>query len=204
MAGERKQRRRMDPDERRAQLLACAIKAFAARGIDRATHADVAREAGVSVPTVFVYFPTRAELADAVLVETDRFFTGMVGDALASATDPHKALMTVATTFADMADSHPDHVRVWLDWSTAVRDELWPRYLEFQERVIGLMRKSIRTGQRKGLVPAAVAADDAARMIVGDAHMVALMKLSGRPKRQVDRFLGHLVESALGAVGGEG
>ena len=64
---------RLDPAQRRAQLLACAITAFAEVGISRAGHAEVARRAGVSVPTVFVYFPTREALVDAVLGEVGRY-----------------------------------------------------------------------------------------------------------------------------------
>jgi TetR/AcrR family hemagglutinin/protease transcriptional regulator len=69
----RKRATRTSPELRQAQLLACAMKVFARLGIGRAVHADVAREARVSVPTVFSYFPTGDALKIAVVTEIDRF-----------------------------------------------------------------------------------------------------------------------------------
>ena len=57
----------MAPDERRQQLLGIAIHVFATKGIDGARHGDVARAAGVSIPTVHAYFKTRNDLVSAVL-----------------------------------------------------------------------------------------------------------------------------------------
>jgi TetR/AcrR family transcriptional regulator, hemagglutinin/protease regulatory protein len=51
--------RRLDPSERRPQLLECAMRVFARRGLGSARHSEIAKEAKVSVPTVFFYFPSR-------------------------------------------------------------------------------------------------------------------------------------------------
>src|SRR5271156_346012 len=81
MGGRDSSRRRrapaLDKAERRALLLGSAIRVFARRGIGAARHAEIAREAKVSVPTVFFYFPTREALVSAVLDEVARFFTEM-------------------------------------------------------------------------------------------------------------------------------
>ena len=61
-AAPRSARKRLPPDERRAQLLAIAIDVFAERGLGAARHAEIAERAGVAVSTVFVYFPTREEV----------------------------------------------------------------------------------------------------------------------------------------------
>ena len=60
-------RRRLPPEERRAQLLEIAIDVFAERGLGAARHAEIAERAGVAVSTVFAYFETREALVDAVL-----------------------------------------------------------------------------------------------------------------------------------------
>src|SRR5215831_11115554 len=81
MAGHSSSRRRRAPAlekvERRALLLQCAMRVFARRGLGSARHAEIARAAKVSVPTVFFYFPTRTVLVSAVLEEVARFFTEM-------------------------------------------------------------------------------------------------------------------------------
>src|ERR1700719_611396 len=69
--------KRLDPSLRRPQLLACAMRVFARRGLGGARHSEIAREAKVSVPTVFFYFPTRDALVREVLEEVARFFREM-------------------------------------------------------------------------------------------------------------------------------
>lgn len=46
-------------DERRRHILRTAEACFARDGFDRATIADVCREAGVSTRAVYVYFPNK-------------------------------------------------------------------------------------------------------------------------------------------------
>lgn len=60
-------RRRLDPAERREQILSAASDVFAATPYADASVADVAAAAGVSEPLVFRYFPTKAALVTAVV-----------------------------------------------------------------------------------------------------------------------------------------
>jgi AcrR family transcriptional regulator len=59
--------RRLAVDERRAQLLARATELFGTHGYDELSMAAIAREAGVSKPLLYHYFPTKRRLFEAVL-----------------------------------------------------------------------------------------------------------------------------------------
>ena len=165
---------RLVPAERRAQLLACAITAFAEAGVSRAGHADVARRAGVSVPTVFVYFPTREALVEAVLGEVGRF---IVDDVLrpvqARPADAPQLLMDTALAFTEAVGSHPDCARVRVDWNTASRGDVSPRYLEFQSRAFAVLKPTVLRGKRDGSLAKNLDADEATRLLVGSAHRLA-------------------------------
>lgn len=188
---------RLSPEQRRAQLLACALRVFARRGLSGAHHAEIAHEAGVSVSTVFVYFPSRADLVDAVLTEVARWLLDMAERIHAEETLPApEVILRHARAFADSVDSHPDHARVWLDWSTAIREETWPRYLEFQDRVVGILEKTVRRGQREGSIPRHVDPEDDARLVVGAAHMLAQMKFTRLEPARVERFIRALARAA--------
>src|SRR5580692_4718638 len=164
--------RRLDPSQRRPQLLQCAMRVFARRGLGGARHSEIAKEAKVSVPAVFFYFPTREALVKAVLDEVGRFLTDMTIEIHSSQGSAPEIVLAHAKAFADSVDTHPDYARVWLDWSTAMRDEIWPLYLKFQENVVGLIANTIRRWQRERGLPEEEAEDDA-RLIVGSAHMIA-------------------------------
>lgn len=187
----------MNPDDRRAQLLVCGVQVFAHLGIGRASHAEVARAAGVSVATVFNYFPSRENLVEQVLSQVDEFLTQMTANIELSHLGAPEALYKLMSAFAEAANTDTDMVRVWLEWSTSIRDDTWPKYLEFQERVIDRLRQIIIAGKHAGTVAADVDPEDAARIVVGDAHMVALMQFAHQPSADMDRFLRHLVESVL-------
>src|SRR6185369_15791164 len=57
-----KRRVRLDNDERRAQLLALARKAFSNRAYDDVSIDDLARDAKISKGLLYHYFPTKRDL----------------------------------------------------------------------------------------------------------------------------------------------
>jgi TetR/AcrR family transcriptional regulator, hemagglutinin/protease regulatory protein len=197
---ERRRARRLAPAERRAQLLERALRVFARRGLGEGRHAEIAKEAGVSVPTVFFYFPTRADLVQAVLDEVGRFYLEMAVRIHGRPLPAPRIMLDHATTFANSVDTHPDYARVWLDWSTAVRDEVWPRYLEFQGQVIHRIEQTIRRGQREGSLAAGVDPGDEAHLMFSSAHIIAQMKFAHESPERIERFLQTLVHIAIGGV----
>jgi AcrR family transcriptional regulator len=66
---EPKRRIRLETDERRAQLLALARKAFSDRSYDEVSIDDLAREARISKGLLYHYFPTKRDLYVAGLSE---------------------------------------------------------------------------------------------------------------------------------------
>jgi TetR/AcrR family hemagglutinin/protease transcriptional regulator len=198
MASPRPRANRLAPRERRAQLLTCALRVFARRGLGRATHAEVAAEAGVAVATVFAYFRTREALVRAVLEEAERFQLDLVDLHHRPGVPVPRALLDHAIAFAASVDTHPDHTRVLLEWSTAIREEIWPLYLSFHERIVEKVALTVRRGQQEGSVPSDLDPDDTALLVVGAGHVVAQMKFARQPPGKVHRFLLALLRGAIG------
>ncbi len=65
-------RLRLEVDERRAQLLALALRTFAERSYDEVSIDELARAAGVSKGLVYHYFPAKRDLYVAALREAAR------------------------------------------------------------------------------------------------------------------------------------
>ncbi len=191
---------RMAPEARRAQLLACAVRVFARRGLGAARHADVATEAGVSLPAVFFYFDTREQLVAAVLDEVARHYLRMIAEVLAEDAPPRERLLAVARAFAESVERHPDHARVWLDWSTAVREELWPRYLRFQARVIQALTRIVQEGQRRHEIRRDIPPADAALVMYGAAYIVMQLQLRGATPSRIARFARSLIAAIATAT----
>ena len=137
--GEPTTRRRLEPSERRAQLLEHAISAFAEAGIERAVHADVSARANVSTPTVFKYFPTREALVDAVLSEVEESLivleTYLPSGVTLSSPELVRAL---AGALSQLCTERPDLMKVSLIWSVAFSN-VRARYLSFGARVLEIL-----------------------------------------------------------------
>lgn len=189
---------RMPPEDRRAQLLECAIRVFARRGLSRGGHAEVAAEAEVAVPTVFSYFRTRGELLEAVLEKVVHYYEQMADRHYRPDNPSPRALLDFALAFAASVESDRDLSTVLLDWSTAVRSEIWPMFLDFHRGMVARIEGTIVRGQRQGSIAADLDANNAALIIIGSAHLVVQMKFSHTAPERVHRFLLALLRAAIG------
>lgn len=192
---------RLAPDARRAQLLDCAIKVFARRGLGRGGHGEIAREAGVSVPTVFAYFRTREQLVGEVLAEIVRIYDDMADRHYRAEVPAPRAMLDFSFAFAASVDARPDAAKLLLEWSSAVRDEVWPLFLQFHSAMAAKIQAMIERGQREGSIEREIDAENAALMMIGSAHLVVQMKFSRFPPERLQRFLLGMLRGALGERG---
>jgi TetR/AcrR family transcriptional regulator, hemagglutinin/protease regulatory protein len=174
------------------------MRVFARRGLGAARHAEIARAARVSVPTVFFYFPTRKALVSAVLEEVARFFTEMAETAHGKRGPAPELILGHMRAFAEAVDTHPDHTRVLLEWSTALRDEVWPLFLRFQEKIIAMLARTIRRWRLETASDRDPEAEDDARMIAATGYVLVQMKVAKLPDSRIERFLQTLVRDTLG------
>ncbi|MCA8977471.1 MAG: hypothetical protein KDC98_22300, partial [Planctomycetes bacterium] len=108
-----------------------------------------------------------------------------------------EVIETVLMVFCDAIDTHPDYVRVWLEWSVAVRGALWDGYLRFHRAALAGIRAIAARGVAHGQVRADVDLDDAAHVVVSLAHMVAQMSFSGASRARIARTVHSLVHGYL-------
>ena len=191
-------RTRLKPEERHAQLLEAAVRAFARRGLQRATHSDIAEECGVVVGTVFLYFPTREALLNEVLTEVERESASIAARCYGDGAAAPEAIRRDVRETLDLIDRKPEYALVWLDWSTAVREETWPRYLAFQDRVVETIARSVALGQQAGAVETRESPETCARLIVGSTMMLAQMHFTKQPRERIEAFADAVVDMALG------
>lgn len=190
-------RTRLAPDDRRAQLVEHAIGCFADHGIARATQAQVAARAGVSVSAVYFYFRTRADLVSAVLDAIASTIVTMVAEAVARPGMPEDVLAVLAGRTADMAVEQPDTVRVWLDWSTGVRADVWPQFLSLQQRLHTLVESVLLRDTAGAGLASVPATRTAARLFVGGAHTLALMRFENVGDAELRLFIDQMVGGAV-------
>ena len=177
--------KRLSPEQRREQLLACAIMSYADLGVMRAGHGDVAKCAGVSTATVFNYFPTREALTQAVFQEVYNVFDRMF-DAFPIRPEHTGSLGFLSAAYEFLVAEHPDVAKVVLNWSASFSDEVRPAFLKFQSWVL--------SGIHTRLEPPRENMSDA-RIIMASAYQYARMKLDGTDQAVLDRFTARVMSA---------
>jgi len=181
-------RKRMPPEERRAQLLEIAVDVFAARGMGAARHAEIAERAGVAVSTVFVYFPTRENLVDDVLDTVAAFLLAELNRAHARDASCIAILQELGQRFMSLLVSHRSHILVWLEWGAAVREDVWPRYREFTEQAVAITTRTLERGQAEGLIDADADLESLARLFTSSSQSIARLQLGDVDRKTIRRF----------------
>ena len=187
---------RLAPAARRRVLLELGVRVFSEKGIGNAVHADLAKMAGVSTPTVFHYFPNRKLLIEEVLNEV----AGMIREKIVSIVDaesenPDKALMESGRAIVDFALDHPEYAKVWLMWSTLYDPDYRPAYLNLEAEFLAIVAKLLTrqpdAGQDKELIP------DRARLILSAGQMLMHMALDNPDKKRVELYVQHVMRVLL-------
>ncbi len=197
-----RRRTRLSPEARRNQLMECAIEVFSRRGIGRAGHAEIAEQAKVSVATVFNYFNTREELVDEVLAEIERFVQQMLEQAYTGQGPVKESIHRNVKLAVDAAYDMPDHASIWLEWSSSVREEVWPRYSRLLDKMMALMIPHLQAAMDSGEIQSVLSAQDLARSLTGFGYvMMQMINQPQRPSREdVTDFLFKYVTAPIQAA----
>jgi AcrR family transcriptional regulator len=188
----------------RAAVLDAAQRQFLQRGYSATTVASIAREASVSVETVYKAFGGKAELVGAI------YERGLVGRREASVyqrsdamredeTSPHKILRYWAGLIAELApDVSP--IRLLMR-SAAGSDPDLAKVLERSDKErLARMRHNARFLAGRGFLRAGVTTDAAADVLwtCTSAELYELLvQRRGWSLRRFERFVGDLLVSAL-------
>lgn len=192
-------RRRLNPEKRRQMLLEDAVEVFALRGIGRGGHTEIAAMSNVSVATVFNYFKTREALVEAVLEEVERRLLEIANQVYDEHSNPLEAIQAHVTAFLEACERESAYIKVWLEWSASLREETWPSYLEFQNKILDIIAEQVDKGIRQGILEPGLNPKERARWALGNGQMLVSMMFdpNGKPeniavmiKRGFDHILG--------------
>jgi TetR/AcrR family hemagglutinin/protease transcriptional regulator len=169
---QKRPRTRLSPEKRKEQLLDIAIEVFSQRGIGRGGHADVAEIAQVSVATVFNYFPTREDLVDDVLNKVEEQFHQFVKDSIDLDVDVRSNLHTLLMNIIDTVQSGNKWIKVWFEWSTSTREEVWPLFLSTHVNNQKIIRTMFAEGIERNEVCNDHTPENLAKMLHGICYTV--------------------------------
>lgn len=198
---------RMKSGERRAAIVASAVRLFAEKGFRGATTRELAAAAGVTEPVLYQHFATKRELYDAIIeakAEQGQERTEEL-KALAETGDDRAYFRALAGMIFSGYEEDPDFVRLLL-FSILERHELAGmfydrRMLQFHDQVAGYIRQRMQAGAFRAANP-----NVAARAFIGVAiEFAANAALFGRPTVRCGRnkLIDEIVTLFLNGIAGE-
>lgn len=105
-------RERLTAEERRAQILRCATTVFARSNYQVAGMAEIAKEAGISEPTVYKHFTSKKHLFLTILERVGGYTMRQWEELASSTEDPLDLLRQIGLSHYDTAQAHPDTLKV--------------------------------------------------------------------------------------------
>lgn len=201
--------RTVNPEQhaaKRQHILDSAAVLFAQLGYERTTAAQLCRQAGVSMGTLYHYFTGKKQLFIAVLTQDEQRTRDLLQE-LSTSTEPLEALLTFLAHLAEPATAHPIVPQLVLEaMIQAHRDVDVRRVLadaDTTER--GGLRLLLGRAADAGDVDVALDLDEAAAWIntlVGALYLEAATKPDFDPTRQI-HHLTRSVRTYLQAPGGD-
>lgn len=175
----------MRAPERRAQLLEVARRAFGTRGFHAVSMESVARQAGVTKPTLYDHFPSKKELYLALL---DADLSGLhdrVTRALRSPIGNRERIRASFQAYFDFVDEHDEGFRLLMQETVGAEREFRERVSIVRDRILGEVAELI-TRESRGRLDRPQA-ETVALALVGMVETVAQRDAGGPvPVRRAD------------------
>lgn len=197
-------------DARPAELLSAALEVFAAKGFAAARMEDIAARAGVSKGTVYLYFPSKqavfeALVRQAILPNVERLeamaaaYQGPTADLLRQAMALFPTLVrdqrvvTIPRLVIGEAGTHPDMARFY-------RENVLERGVGL---IAGILRRGMERGEFRPLAPETVAKLWFAPLLLAVVWRTTFEPVGGEPL-DLDAYLSTHLDIMLRGLAPEG
>ena len=179
--------KRLPREQRRLQLLDCALKVFVAQGYHNASMDDIAEVAQVSKPVLYQHFPGKHELFLDLLETHLGQLEEMLTAALASTEDNKERVSATMTAFFEFIDRKDEAYRLLFASGMDNDDAVSLRMGRFHDAVAGAIAEVIADDTGQPMAEATMLGHGLIGMVLSGARHWS--RLSERPGLEVSSQL---------------
>jgi hypothetical protein len=106
----------------------------------------------------------------------------------------------LAAAFVKEGFGNPELIKVWLDWSAGINQNVWRDYQDLLEDLHGRVRKVLARGKREKLLPKDFNTMAATRLYIGSGHTLQLMIFDGASKRDLVIFQKNMLRAVFNSA----
>jgi AcrR family transcriptional regulator len=141
-------RERLSAEARRASIVRSATTVFARSNYRVAAMAEIAREAGISEPAVYKYFPSKKQLFLTILERVREGTLGHWQELADQETDPVRTIARIALSQYDAVQAHPDTLKVQFQalsetGDADIREVLHRSFAAYRDFLAALLERSV-------------------------------------------------------------
>ncbi|MHC2336954.1 TetR/AcrR family transcriptional regulator [Bradyrhizobium sp. USDA 4454] len=134
----------------RRRIVQAAIHLYAEMGHSKTTVTDIAQSLSMSSANVYRFFPSRRAIEEAVVQEVLEEMVGAAAEAARSSAPALRRLAAILKAIADCNEARPAKHRRLQDLITLAVRQNWTVALTYHDKIRGLVRPIIGTGQARG------------------------------------------------------
>lgn len=201
-------RERLTAEERRAQILRCATAVFARSNYRVAGMAEIAKEAGISEPTVYKHFTSKKQLFLTILDRVGESTLRHWQDLASDAPDPLALLRRIGTSQYEIVLKRPDTLKIQFQALSEVEDDdiratlrrHFAAYADF-------LTEALDAGKRERLLAGDLDVTSAAWQLISVGFTLNLASLLGFEQefsRERMQLMGDRMILAFGSDGASG
>jgi len=196
----KKPRRRLSREERREQILRCAIKVFARTNYRATRIADIAAEAGISEAMIYKHFPSKKSIFLEILEHMSRRILLFWQQEVDREPNALRALRNMLLVYSRRAKEHPDELKIHSQAVSEIDDEAIRTRLREDARVtMRFVEKVIKNGVQQGAIRENADVEAMTFLYTGGGILVNTMTLLASDERFDEQLLVRISDHLLGA-----
>lgn len=188
-------KKRLPAEERKKQILQCAIRVFAHRGYHGATTKRISEEAGVAEALLYRYFGSKRGLFTEAMQRTGNHLVQGLEQAFGDDADVVTSLQRIYKFYRHVLLTHDDLAKMIFLVAAELDDpEVREVYLPHQESALRIISKAVHRWQTTGALKKDIPARAVAWLFLSGYQVLALMKHSGRLEEFEPRIAFELIK----------
>lgn len=186
---------------RKQQVVAAALKCFTDKGVEKTTVADICRESGCSVGSLYHHFGNKEGVAGELFIHAIERLNADLLTRLQRCRSVASGVRMVVTQYSDWVTAHPDYARFLhsgeVEFTPMARTRLREIYLAHITAVFEWFRPYVVAGQMRALPP-----ETYVPLISGPIRDYTRQWLSGRVQKEPAAVKSVFADAAWNSVRG--
>jgi AcrR family transcriptional regulator len=196
-----KPKKRIPAEERKKQILKCAVKVFAKSNYRSAKMADIANEAGISEAMVYKHFPSKKVVFLKILQHMSSRIITFWEEEEGKDQDALDVLKNMGLAYYKRMKKHPDELKVQFQAISEIDDKDIAKQLRRDHMsYIGYIDSILKKGVRQGTIKKNLDTGLIAFIFNGGGIVLNMMKLLSFDKEFVEGNFEKLIDQYIDSI----